>query len=419
MHNSVGLMRRSKPVDCVYITIKRERGAVPVALLLRDVYENTRQRFQLQLLAGERGLKNCMRWVYISEDYTTSDFLYGGELILTTGVLSDKSEDWLLHLLHNIFRQHACGLIVNEGPYLDRQKIPQEVLDFCDAQDFPLFVMPWHIHIYDITRDYCDRIFTDARQYEAIGRAFLALLDHESVPGPALRLLTDQGFAQQEPYYVVQLQISPEAPPDPVLRDWISAFLLPFPAFALLDTSNPWLVCRADGPDAVQELVENLQTGLQARFPNRTVTAGISGQAPELTQLANSLEQAQAALRWGKSQTLNRASYDDMGFFRLLLEVPNRAFLEGYVREHLGAVLDYDTRHASDFAQTLYLYLVHQGSIQAIAAQSFFHRNTISHRIAILRDKLGYRLDDPAACFQLLTAFQIRDFLRTCAQPLS
>ena len=389
-----------------------QKGAVRVALLLRDVYEDTRQRFQLQLLAGERGLTNCMRWVYVSEDYTTSEFLYGGELILTTGVLSGKDEGWLLKLLHSIFRQHACGLIVNEGPYLDRKSIPPEVLDFCNAEGFPLFTMPWHIHIYDITRDYCDRIFTDARRDEAIGRAFLTLLDREAAQGPALRLLADQGFAPQGPYYVVQLQISPEAPADPVLRDWISGFLLPHPAFALLENPNPWMVCRADGRGAVEEMVQALQTGLQARFPNRTVAAGIGGQVPGLGRLANSLEQAQAALRWGKSQGKIRASYDDMGFFRLLLEVPNRAFLEGYVCEQLGAVLDYDARHGSDFAQTLYLYLVHQGSIQAIAAQSFFHRNTISHRITILRDKLGYRLDDPAACFELRTAFQIRDFLR-------
>lgn len=390
---------------------------MPVALLLRDVYADTRQRFQLQLLAGERGLNRCMRWVYVSEDYTTADFLYGGELILTTGVLSGKNEGWLLHLLDSIFRQHACGLIVNEGPYLNRRNIPQEVLDFCNTKDFPLFVMPWHIHIYDITRDYCDRIFTDARRDEAIGRAFLTLLDRTAAQGPALQLLADQGFAPQGPYSVVQLQLSPETPADPVLRDWISGFLLPFPAFALLDQPNPWLVCRADGRDTVEQLVEALQTGLQARFPNRTVAAGIGGEVSSLDLLARSLEQAQAALRWGKSRAQSRASYDDMGFFRLLLEVPSRAFLEGYVREQLGAVLDYDARHDSDFAQTLYLYLVHQGSIQAIAAQSFFHRNTISHRITILRDKLGYRLDDPAACFQLLTAFEIRDFLRTCAQP--
>lgn len=210
-----------------------------MALLLRDVYEDTRQRFQLQLLAGERGLTNCMRWVYVSEDYTTSEFLYGGELILTTGVLSGKDEGWLLKLLHSIFRQHACGLIVNEGPYLDRKSIPPEVLDFCNAEGFPLFTMPWHIHIYDITRDYCDRIFTDARRDEAIGRAFLTLLDRDAAQGPALRLLADQGFAPQGPYYVVQLQISPEAPADPVLRDWISGFLLPHPAFALLENPNP------------------------------------------------------------------------------------------------------------------------------------------------------------------------------------
>lgn len=385
-----------------------------MALILRDIYQSTRQRFQLQLLAGEAGLRNSMRWVYVSEDDTTSDFLHGGELIITTGVISGGRSDWLLHLLQGITRQHACGLIVNEGPYLSREQISQEVLDFCNEQAFPLFVMPWHIHIYDITRDYCDRIFTDTRHNEAIYQALMTVLNRAADHGPSLCLLAEQGFPTQSAYYAVHMQVQPDVQIDPAIRDWIYVLSeFPFPAFALVQNQTFTLVCRSDDAQAVQDVAALVQAQLCSRFPGRTVTAGIGGQIANLDDLAKSLEQAQAALCWGHSQQLSLACYDDMGFFRLLLEVHDRDFLERYVQEQLGAVLDYDAQHESDFLQTLRLYLIYRGSIQAIAAHSFFHRNTISHRISILRDKLGYALDDPMTCFHLLTAFQIREFLQT------
>lgn len=387
-----------------------------MALILRDIYQNTRQRFQLELLAGEQGLRNCMRWVYVSEDYTTADFLHGGELIITTGVISGGSSDWLLHLLHGITRQHACGLIVNEGPYLTRSQISQEVLDFCNAQQFPLFVMPWHIHIYDITRDYCDRIFTDTRYHEAIDQALLTLLTPTADHRQALGLLSGQGFPFQSSYYIVQVHMQPDAQIGPALRDWVYAALAewPFPALARMQNQSFTLLCRSDAPDAIPTAAAALQSGLHARFPGCTCTVGIGGQVHNLDLLAKSLEQAQTALRWGRSGQRSLARYDDMGFFRLLTEVHDRDFLERYVHEHLGPVMDYDSRHKSDFQQTLLLYLMNHGSIQAISAQSFFHRNTISHRIDILRDQLGYALDDPMVRFHLLTAFQIQTFLDTC-----
>ena len=54
-----------------------------MALILGSIYEETRQRFQLTLAAGEAGLRSPVKWVYVAEDYTTADFLRGGELIIT------------------------------------------------------------------------------------------------------------------------------------------------------------------------------------------------------------------------------------------------------------------------------------------------------------------------------------------------
>ena len=65
-----------------------------MAILLRDLYKETKSTYGLDLIAGEEGLDHLMNWVYISEDPGTLEFLHGGELIITTGVLCGN-EYWV------------------------------------------------------------------------------------------------------------------------------------------------------------------------------------------------------------------------------------------------------------------------------------------------------------------------------------
>ena len=46
-----------------------------MAILLRDLYKETKSTYGLDLIAGEEGLDHLMNWVYISEDPGTLEFL--------------------------------------------------------------------------------------------------------------------------------------------------------------------------------------------------------------------------------------------------------------------------------------------------------------------------------------------------------
>ena len=122
-----------------------------MALSLRRIFQETRHRYHLELVCGEEGLDNIMSWVYISEDIHTSDFLQGGELIITTGVSGHQSSSWLSRLICTLIAHNTCGLILNIGPYIKREDISDEILSLCKQANFPLFVMPWNIRIADIT----------------------------------------------------------------------------------------------------------------------------------------------------------------------------------------------------------------------------------------------------------------------------
>lgn len=240
-----------------------------MALILSELFAETGKKYELQLIAGKNGLNREVKWVYVAEDKSNAGFLRAGELIISTGALYDRTDSWLLHFVRLLNEHHTNGLILNIGKQLSAADITDKVIAYCDAHNYPLFVMPWHIHIYDITRDYYDRIFEDSRRNE------------------------------------------------------------------------------------------------------------------------------------------------DMDFYRLLQAIDNPSVPERFVTQKLKPVLDYDLKHNSNLADTLFLYLKHWGSIQHIASESYCHRNTVTKRIHILREQLGFCLDEPSERFELMAAFMVREYLQT------
>lgn len=139
-----------------------------MAIRLSNLFEETRDLYELQLIAGSNGLHRELNWVYVAEDQSNASFLRTGELIISTGALYNHTEEWLLRFVHTLSNHHTCGLILNTGKHIFPSDITASVRDFCDNHDFPLFIMPWHIHIYDITKDYYDRIFVDMRSEHSL-----------------------------------------------------------------------------------------------------------------------------------------------------------------------------------------------------------------------------------------------------------
>ena len=398
-----------------------------MALVLRDIYNDTKNRFQLDLIAGESGLNQVMTWVYVSEDYTTSDFLRSGELIITTGVIAHQRNNWLLHFLKHMVRQHVCGLIINEGEYIQREDISQEILDYCNEHEFPLFLMPWNIHIYDITKDYYNRIFMDTNRNEAINNAFLCFINRSKDIDSSLSLLSDYGFKENSCYYMAifsfvnSSEIALNAM-NPVANQISSENnrLYSLIYTVLMNQTCPWhliarnqsffLIIHTTDFSVVNHLVTQIQKKIQDYHKSLTCFIGISGQADSLYQLSDASQQALAALQMGRHKGLLLYRYEDMGFFKLLLAVSDTSVLDQYVHSHLHVILEYDQMHNSDFSNTLYLYLLHFGSVKEVAEKSFCHRNTINNRIRIIKEALGYDLDNPTVCFELMTAFLLKEY---------
>ena len=54
-----------------------------MSLLLQDIYSETKNRFQLELVCEAKGLDRLMNWVYVAAVIATADFLHGGALVIS------------------------------------------------------------------------------------------------------------------------------------------------------------------------------------------------------------------------------------------------------------------------------------------------------------------------------------------------
>ena len=127
------------------------------------------------------------------------------------------------------------------------------------------------------------------------------------------------------------------------------------------------------------------------------LTCGLSEltQWPELAPQA--LRQAQHAIDLGIR--LGRAgqttSYEELGIYRLLLQIGDMQQLWQFAKDILGSLIDYDARHKGDLVGTLSAYLNQRESLKQTARLLHVHVNTVTYRIQRIEQLTSLDLTNP------------------------
>jgi sugar diacid utilization regulator len=141
---------------------------------------------------------------------------------------------------------------------------------------------------------------------------------------------------------------------------------------------------------------------------------GVGGTCARPSELPRALREARLALRL--QHTLLPADsvceYPKLGIFRMLAAIPDLTEVDGFVREWLGSLLDYDERRGADLVHTLTQYLEHGGNYDATAAGLSVHRSTLKYRLQRIRELSGLDLNDPDVHFNLQLATRAWGTLR-------
>jgi DNA-binding PucR family transcriptional regulator len=146
---------------------------------------------------------------------------------------------------------------------------------------------------------------------------------------------------------------------------------------------------------------------------------GVGGICTSPSDFPRSYREAMLALRiQSATQGPGQVTvFEDLGVYRLLADVNDLSRLDEFVREWLGALLDYDDQRGGDLVETLASYLEAGGNYDGTAQGLAVHRNTLKYRLQRIREISGRDLGDPDTEFNLQFATRIWRIQKALTAP--
>lgn len=387
-----------------------------MAIRFWEIYEETKEQFRLKLVAGKAGMDTVISWVHMLEDETIATRFQGEELAITTGMKAGQ-ENWLLHLVQTMAKDECAGIIINTGMYL--MEIPQEVIDWCEENRFPLLEMPWEISITSLIQDYCMRII-DQQQYEKkFSNAFREVIQgrgHE----PEFRQLLEQRYDTNGTFQVFYLNVKRTIEE---LLNFNHAVLKLENQFGLWKGNKKITISygliRMD--DSLVLILNNMQDKYFLELPDLIFQSfayflerhrfylGIGPRISRIENLSVSYKRARTAMKMAMGSGREIVNFEEMGFYKILFSIEDTEILSNYANEILGSLEAYDKAHNSAYVDTLRSYIRNDRSLIRVAEETFTHRNTVNYRIQNIKKITGCELENAEDLFPYQVSFYIRD----------
>jgi hypothetical protein len=380
---------------------------------IETIFEKTKEKYQLNIVAGEAGVINVLSWIYIMEDITTADFIRGNELIITTG-LGIKSDLDFYNMIHILINQKASGLIVNTGNYI--KSIPSNVIELCNKSGFPLLIMPWEIHLVDVTQEYCNWIIKDRQKQLNISECFYNILfSPEKVDVSQVKRFDYEIDAQYNTMILAIPKLLSDSENEEINKyfeiEVLSKIDQTTVKFCNVIHENKFIIIVQLNNNSAHKFLDNLQNVYRRNEKLQKGKIGVGSVQKGIFNLNIAYKHALAAFELTVRNQGETILYENMGVYKVLTEVQDREVLEKICIEYLGSIEEHDKIHKSQYMDTLRLYLKYNGSIQSVAEQSFSHRNTINYRIKKIKELLGNNLEDTNDKFMIQLCFYIKDML--------
>ncbi len=383
-------------------------------LTVEQLYKSTYNLYSISLIAGEAGLSKTVHWVHLLEDFKVAEFLHGGELVFTTGI-AHKDNSWLLPFAQKLKANGSTGIIVNLGPYI--KALPEDLCQFCDQESFPLFTIPWEVHIVDMSRDYCDRILQVKKQEENIGNAFENMILFPENTEKYYPVLERYGFDIYANFCCIGVRI--DSLTEVGQRNY-KYFIqkIRFNLSSLWEKTGTFtwkntiiFVLCGNTTQACNNIVDFLLQIASENKTDYTVRAGIGACGDGILKLSENYKRILLMLRYAEKTEEKVISYDELGVKKLLMSVSDNEIIAEYEDKLLGKLKNYDKENGTYLLKTLRKYLESNGSIQQVAEEMFIHRNTVNYQIKKIKKILGFENFNLNEQLQLLLAFQAHDIL--------
>lgn len=375
-----------------------------MSVTIENIYSKVGSEYGMKLVAGEKGTDRGVDWVHIVEDSRVSSFLRGGELVFTTGIMNNTAS-WLYELVKHVEMAGASGIVVNIGPYIP--SVSDEVIAYCNEHRFPLFIIPWETRLVDMSRDICSVISRSLNDEISMSAALKGLVLNTADTQSALHILEAGGFDIEAPSRLACIGTHTgtdfSAPLRLAVERSARSVKEPYCAFEYGRYVIVLLCGYTDDEinDFCRELAEK----------NKEFFVGISGIRTGLREQSINFKRALCACKMAEKRNKDRIFYDELGIYKLLLEIDDRDVLEDYYNDILGSLENYDREHGTDYIGFLRTYLECGGITQVVSEKEFIHRNTVVNHIKKIEKITGLNLLELDAKLKCSIAICIKEYI--------
>ena len=387
-----------------------------MAVTLNTLIEKTKH-MDITLLAGKKGIYKNVRWVHMIETKDTATFLDGEEIAITTGI-GLTPDLTLFDLVKLVYENKATGIIVNTGPYI--KEIPQEVIDFCNENNFPLFRVPWKNHIAEIMRVFCYTITLSDKTEMEIATAFKDAIFLPNQRELYSVSLTQKGIKPDFSFYCCTVFL-PKAREDFSSLDDLSFHIRIHMEQSLYTNYSVFpyddvvvIVVWNYEKEEIKAFVAELNSHLKNYLPNNSdYLLGVGKHAHNIYSLCQSFNQATEIqnLQYRHIIPKDHFFFEDLGIYNLLMSINDKEVFKDFYLDTLGELIEYDKNNNSNVLEILKYYLENNGSVQKTAEHFYVHRNSINYRLNKVQDILDMDISDLDNRIQLRLAFMVRDML--------
>ena len=172
-----------------------------MAIILEEIYEVALHRYNMKLVAGGRGLRNLVDWVHTVEEMDYVSFFIGRELIITTGI-REKDEETLVRFVKSLHETGASGLVINIGKYITR--VPRGVIAYSEEAGFPVFTLPWEVHLVDFNRDLCNLIYKTMQEQDGLETALQKAIFSRKEEQQYMPVLHENHIHKDTEFFMIQ-----------------------------------------------------------------------------------------------------------------------------------------------------------------------------------------------------------------------
>lgn len=371
-----------------------------MAAELKDLYEVIRSQYEVKLHTQSCYGKK-ISWIHMVEGEEFAQFLHGNELIFNSG-LNYQSDEWLKGFLAAMHKANASGIIIalREGA-----EFPQEIIDWCNQKNLPLFSASWKTPYIDIMRRFSEIILKNEQKETNLLTAFKNAIAYPENEELYLEDMEKYGFSRELSYTVMILSCHVyDTETGNHSLEKIEKSLRFKMKKTIVYEENRKLIILAAGYERAWLRQEYRKMCEQ----DENLYIGMGTTVGRVRDIYKSYRTALTAYKLTKTTIpSNYLVYDELGIYKVLTDRKEKEIYSDFVEEVLGKLFDFDKRHHTEYTRILEVYFQHECSTLETARAMYCHKNTMTYKLNKIKEIMGCDILTNENRVKIMIAFYI------------